>query len=80
MAFARLGIGARLFIAFVGITAVSLSSGIASWYVLREISGAQSLLISQALPAAWVRVTWASPPRMTLPEQAMWEKTKPCRL
>ncbi len=51
MAFARLGIGARLFIAFVGITAVSLSSGIASWYVLREISGAQSLLITQALPA-----------------------------
>jgi two-component system sensor histidine kinase TorS len=49
--FARLGIGARLFIAFVGITAVSLSSGVASWVVLREISEAQSRLITQALPA-----------------------------
>ena len=51
MAFRRFGIGARLFIAFVVITAVSLSSGVASWFVLREISGAQSRLIAEALPA-----------------------------
>jgi two-component system sensor histidine kinase TorS len=51
VAFRRFGIGARLFIAFVVITAVSLSSGVASWFVLREISGAQSRLIAEALPA-----------------------------
>jgi two-component system sensor histidine kinase TorS len=51
MSLARVGIGARLFIAFLVITAVSLSSGIAGWIALREISGAQSRLISQALPA-----------------------------
>jgi len=48
---ARLGIGARLFIAFLGITAVSLSSGIAGWMILREISAAQSRLNREALPA-----------------------------
>ncbi|WP_119273854.1 TMAO reductase system sensor histidine kinase/response regulator TorS [Taklimakanibacter deserti] len=47
----RLGIGAKLFLAFLGITALSLSSGIAGWLILREISGAQTLVNSQALPA-----------------------------
>jgi two-component system, OmpR family, sensor histidine kinase TorS len=47
----RLGIGARLFLAFLGITALSLSSGIAGWLILRDISAAQSRINSQALPA-----------------------------
>lgn len=47
----RLGIGARLFLAFLGITLLSLSSGIAGWLILREISSAQSRINSQALPA-----------------------------
>lgn len=47
----RLGIGARLFIAFLGITALSLSSGLAGWLILRDISTAQSRINSQALPA-----------------------------
>ncbi|MGE3875296.1 MAG: TMAO reductase system sensor histidine kinase/response regulator TorS [Parvibaculaceae bacterium] len=47
----RLGIGARLFLAFLGITLLSLSSGIAGWLILRDVSGAQSRINSQALPA-----------------------------
>lgn len=47
----RLGIGARLFLAFLAITAVSLSSGVASWFILREISQAQVRLSSEAMPA-----------------------------
>lgn len=49
--FNRLGIGARLFIAFLGITAVSLSSGVASWFILRGISQAQIRMSAEALPA-----------------------------
>ena len=48
---ARLGIGGRLFIAFLGITALSLSPGVAGWLILREISDAQSRINSEALPA-----------------------------
>ncbi|MGC1488577.1 MAG: hypothetical protein WA784_12410, partial [Albidovulum sp.] len=51
MIFARFGIGARLFIAFLAITAVSLSSGLASWFVLREIAQAQRQVNVEALPA-----------------------------
>lgn len=47
----RLGIGARLFMAFLAITAVSLSSGVGSWFVLREISDAQRRMNVEALPA-----------------------------
>ena len=47
----RLGIGARLFIAFLGITALSLSSGVAGWLILREISAAQTRINTVALPA-----------------------------
>jgi two-component system sensor histidine kinase TorS len=47
----RLGIGARLFIAFLAITAVSLSSGVASWFILREISHTQRQVNVEALPA-----------------------------
>lgn len=47
----RLGIGARLFFAFLGITALSLSSGVAGWLILRDISATQSLINKQALPA-----------------------------
>ncbi|MCB1379941.1 MAG: TMAO reductase system sensor histidine kinase/response regulator TorS [Alphaproteobacteria bacterium] len=46
----KLGLGARLFIAFLGITALSLSSGVAGWRILREISAAQSRINSEALP------------------------------
>ena len=49
--FARLGIGARLFIAFIGITALSLSSGVAGWWILRDVSAAQSRMTVEALPA-----------------------------
>lgn len=51
MLFARLGMGTRLFIAFLAITAVSLSSGVGSWFVLREISDAQRRMNLEALPA-----------------------------
>ncbi|MFN4143343.1 ATP-binding protein [Aestuariivirga sp.] len=49
--FARLGIGARLFIAFLGIAALSLSSGVAGWWILKDISEAQSRITAEALPA-----------------------------
>ena len=49
--FSRLGIGGRLFFAFLCISALSLSSGVAGWLILRHISSAQSVVNSQALPA-----------------------------
>jgi two-component system sensor histidine kinase TorS len=49
--FRRLGIGGRLFLAFLCIAALSLSSGVAGWFILRHISTAQSVVNSQALPA-----------------------------
>jgi two-component system sensor histidine kinase TorS len=49
--FNRLGIGARLFIAFLGITALSLSPGVAGWFILRSISQAQLRMNVEALPA-----------------------------
>jgi len=49
--FKSLGIGARLFIAFLCITALSLSSGITSWFIFRDISEAQFQMNSVALPA-----------------------------
>jgi two-component system sensor histidine kinase TorS len=49
--FSRLGIGARLFIAFLGIAALSLSSGVAGWWILRDVSEAQSRITAEALPA-----------------------------
>ncbi|MHA6644963.1 TMAO reductase system sensor histidine kinase/response regulator TorS [Mesorhizobium sp. A623] len=50
-AFRGLGIGGRLFFAFLCITALSLSSGVAGWLILRHISLAQSMVNAQALPA-----------------------------
>ncbi len=47
----KFGIGARLFLAFLGITALSLSSGVAGWLILRDISSAQLRINSDALPA-----------------------------
>ena len=47
----NLGIGARLFLAFLGITALSLLPGVAGWLILREISHAQTRLNTEALPA-----------------------------
>ena len=47
----RFGIGARLFIAFLGIAALSLSSGIAGWWILRDVSQAQLRITREALPA-----------------------------
>lgn len=49
--FRRLGIGGRLFLAFLCISALSLSSGVAGWLILRHISTAQSVVNAQALPA-----------------------------
>ena len=49
--FSRLGIGARLFIAFLGIAALSLSSGVAGWWILRDVSKAQLRITEEALPA-----------------------------
>ncbi|KQZ78136.1 hypothetical protein ASD64_12305 [Mesorhizobium sp. Root157] len=49
--FRRLGIGGRLFLAFLCITGLSLSSGIASWLILRHIAAAQAVVNAQALPA-----------------------------
>ncbi len=49
--FSRLGIGARLLLAFIGVTAVSLSSGFVGWFMLREVSQAQTRLSDEALPA-----------------------------
>lgn len=51
LGFSRLGIGTKLLLAFIGVTAVSLSSGIAGWLVLTEVSKAQTRLSSEALPA-----------------------------
>lgn len=51
MLFSRFGIGARLFIAFLAVSAVSLSSGVGSWFILREISDAQRQMNIEALPA-----------------------------
>lgn len=47
----RFGIGGRLFLAFLCITGLSLSSGIASWLILRNIAAAQAVVNAQALPA-----------------------------
>ncbi len=51
MLLSRVGMGARLFIAFLAITLVSLSSGVASWFILSEISDAQRRMNVEALPA-----------------------------
>ena len=47
----RFGIGGRLFLAFLCITALSLTSGIVSWLILRNIADAQAVVNAQALPA-----------------------------
>ena len=47
----KLGIGGRLFLAFLCISGLSLSSGIASWLILRHIAAAQSVVNTKALPA-----------------------------
>ena len=49
--FRRLGIGGRLFLAFLCITGLSLSSGVASWLILRHIAAAQAVVNTKALPA-----------------------------
>lgn len=47
----RFGIGGRLFLAFLCITGLSLTSGIVSWLILRNIADAQAVVNAQALPA-----------------------------
>lgn len=49
--FARLGIGARLFLAFLGITALSLAPGLAGWLIVRQVADSQLLMTERALPA-----------------------------
>jgi len=48
---APIGIAGRLLLAFLGILAISLSSAIAAWLILRDISGAQTAVSSRGLPA-----------------------------
>ncbi|MET3794757.1 TMAO reductase system sensor histidine kinase/response regulator TorS [Aquamicrobium terrae] len=50
----RFGIGGRLFLAFLCITGLSLTSGLVSWLILRNIADAQAVVNAQALPAVAV--------------------------
>ncbi|PWK74028.1 TMAO reductase system sensor histidine kinase/response regulator TorS [Aminobacter sp. AP02] len=47
----RFGIGGRLFLAFLCITGLSVTSGVVSWLILRNIADAQAVVNAQALPA-----------------------------
>ena len=71
---ARLGIGARLFIAFLGITSLSLSSGVAGWRILREVSEAQSRITAKALPAV------AAAQRTADVSARLWQQRRSLRL
>jgi two-component system sensor histidine kinase TorS len=48
----RLGIGGRLYLAFIAIALISLGSGVAAWLTLREVAETQSAVTAEALPAA----------------------------
>ena len=48
---APMGIAGRLLLAFLGILAISLSSAIAAWLILRDVSGAQTAVSTRGLPA-----------------------------
>ena len=47
----KLGIGTRLFLAFAGITALSLASGGVGWWILDNVSTAQTTIVKRAMPA-----------------------------
>jgi len=83
MFFSRFGIGARLFLAFIAITAVSLTSGFTSWLILREISEAQMKMNLEALPAVAVtermadqsaRLVAAAPALISAKDTESWSK------
>ncbi|WP_119462547.1 TMAO reductase system sensor histidine kinase/response regulator TorS [Rhodospirillaceae bacterium SYSU D60014] len=46
-----IGIGGRLFFAFVGISALSLTSGLVGWLILRDIAETQAIVVTRAMPA-----------------------------
>ena len=46
-----IGIGGRLFFAFVGISVLSLTSGLAGWLILRDIAATQATVVTRAMPA-----------------------------
>ena len=50
--FGKPGIGGRLFLAFAGITALSLISGLVGWVELRRVAETQALITRTAMPAA----------------------------
>lgn len=47
----KLGIGGRLFVAFLGISALSLTSGLVGWLILRDIAATQAIVVNRAMPA-----------------------------
>jgi len=47
-----LGIGGRLYLAFIAIALVSLSSGLVAWLALRDVAETQATVTGEALPAA----------------------------
>lgn len=49
--FSRLGIAGRLVLAFAGIAAVSIATGLVGWLILRDVSNAQSTIVDRAMPA-----------------------------
>ncbi|MEQ8652154.1 MAG: TMAO reductase system sensor histidine kinase/response regulator TorS [Kiloniellales bacterium] len=47
----RFGIGGRLFLAFVAIASLSLTSGVVGWLSLREVTETQERVFGEAMPA-----------------------------
>lgn len=48
----RLGIGARLFLAFVAIAGLSSASAVVGWLALRDVASSQAIVLTRAMPAA----------------------------
>ncbi len=48
----KLGLGGRLFLAFAGIMALSLISGVVGWLELRQVAATQQTITGAAMPAA----------------------------
>jgi len=55
----RAGIGGRLYLAFVAIALLSLSSGLVAWLALRDVAGTQAIVTGEALPVASAAQTLA---------------------
>ncbi len=48
----RLGIGARLFLAFAAIAGLSSASALVGWLALRDVASSQAIVLTRAMPAA----------------------------